>query len=213
MLEYMIRHGAERGADSPTLVLLHGRGSDMHDLFSLAPALPGDWNVISAQAPFSGAAWGYGPGWAWYRYRAEDRVVDETLQESLGALDDFLGAVPGLVEGAPGPLVLGGFSQGGTTSLAYALTRPGSVPGVLNLSGFLADSPGVEATPDTVDGVRVFWGHGTQDPAIPFGLAIRGREKLQEAGADLTVADHHGGHFISREELEAAVGWIRNGSS
>ena len=212
MLEYLIRPGADRGPDSPTLVLLHGRGSDMHDLFSLAPALPAGWNVISAQAPFSGTAWGYGPGWAWYRYRAEDRVVDETLQESLGALDGFLEALPGLVDGAPGPLVLGGFSQGGTTSLAYALTRPGSVQKVLNLSGFLVDSPGVEATPESVDGVGVFWGHGTQDPAIPYGLAVRGREKLLGAGADLTVTDHHGGHFISREELEAAVDWIQGGS-
>jgi predicted esterase len=50
-------------------------------------------------------------------------------------LEEFLADLPVLLGFQPGPLVLGGFSQGGTTSLVYALTRPGSVDGIVNLSG------------------------------------------------------------------------------
>jgi phospholipase/carboxylesterase len=110
-----------------------------------------------------------------------------------------------------GPLVLGGFSQGGTMSLAYALRNPGAVPMVLNLSGFLAQHPTVAATPDTVRGTRFFWGHGTMDPAIPFAMAIQGRAALRAAEADLEARDYEMGHGISPDEAGDVAGWIQRG--
>lgn len=208
MLDAIIHDPRERREGSPTLVLLHGRGSDMGDLQGLKGFLPPDWTLVTPRAPFPGMPWGYGPGWAWYRYIAEDRVVDETLGESLQALDEFLGALPGKLGRSTGPLVLGGFSQGGTTSMAYAMSRPGSIPLVANFSGFVVDSPLVRVTPGTVAETEFFWGHGEADPAIPFALGLRGRETLGRADARLTTFDHPGGHTITREELEAFVGWI-----
>jgi phospholipase/carboxylesterase len=152
--------------------------------------------------------WGYGPGWAWYRYVAEDRVVDETLRASLAELEGFLGSLPEIVDGPPGPLVLGGFSQGGTSATAYALTHPDEVGMVMNLSGFLVDSPLVPVTPAAAAGTGFFWGHGEADPAIPFALGEKGRRSLEQSGAGLTAFDHPGGHTITREELDAAVAWI-----
>jgi phospholipase/carboxylesterase len=119
-------------------VLLHGRGSDMRDLQGLRPLLPTDWVLVTPQAPFPGMPWGYGPGGAWYRYVEEDRVVAETMDESLEKLETFLGDLPRILGFDPGRRILGGFSQGGTMSLAYALSRPEAVDAALNLSGFLA---------------------------------------------------------------------------
>ena len=139
---------------APVAVLLHGRGSDMGDLQALAPALPPDWVLVTPQAPFAGAEWGYGPGWAWYRYVAENRVVEDSLEHSLERLDRFLADLPGIIGFEPGPITLGGFSQGGTMSVAYGLTRPGAVRAALNFSGFLAASvpvPEGEALEDDRD--------------------------------------------------------------
>lgn len=200
--------GAERSL-GPVAVLLHGRGSNRHDLAQLAPGFPDDWTIVTPEAPHPGIPWGYGPGSAWYRYVQEDRVVGETLVESLVALDTLFDRLPEILGGEPSALVLGGFSQGGTTSLAWAFTRPGRVAAALNLSGFLVDDPAVEFTPEGVGRTPVFWGHGTGDPAIPFTLAERGRGRLGELDADLVARDYRMGHGISPDELRDAVAWTQ----
>jgi phospholipase/carboxylesterase len=203
-----IRHVPETARDgSPLYVLLHGRGSNERDLQGLVPHLPADAVVVTPQAPFPAAPWGYGPGWAWYRYLAGNRVVDETIDESLQALDGFLDELDASLPVNVGTRILGGFSQGGTTSLAWALTRPGRVSGVINLSGFLVETPSVTTALPRNGGLPVFWGHGRADPNIPFALGTEGREALVEAGAALEAFDHPGGHMITREELEALRRW------
>jgi phospholipase/carboxylesterase len=83
---------------------------------------------------------------------------------------------------------------------------------VLNFSGFLADHPSVHVTADTVKGTRFFWGHGTQDQSIPFGLALEGRRALAQAGADLMARDYPIGHWIDAVELQDVVRWLRQGT-
>lgn len=190
------------------LVLLHGRGSDEKDLMGLRPHLPPDVVLVCPRAPFPGAPWGYGPGWAWYRFLGGSRPEPESFEESQRAVRGLIDALPDLLPVRPGAVTVGGFSQGGTMGLALALREPGAVAGVLNFSGFLADHPSVRATADSVRGTRIFWGHGTQDPAIPFALAEDGRAALAAAGADLTARDYPIGHWIAPEELRDAVAWL-----
>jgi phospholipase/carboxylesterase len=210
-LEYesQIPEGAEDGA--PLIVLLHGRGSDRHDLVGLRRGLPAGSILVTPQAPHPGAAWGYGPGWAWYRYLGEDRPEPESFEESQRLLHDFLDQLPSRLPIAPGPLVLGGFSQGATMSLAHALRRPGEIPHVINFAGFLANHPSVSVTPETVAGTRIFWGHGSVDPNIPLTMAEVGRRALRLAGADLETRDYPIGHWIEPEELADATRWIESG--
>ena len=47
---------------APLLVLLHGYGSNMHDLFGFAPYLNKDFAVVALQAPIHLG----GPSYAWY---------------------------------------------------------------------------------------------------------------------------------------------------
>ena len=195
-------------AGTTVVVLLHGRGSDKHDLQGLRPHLPEDWVLITPQAPFSAAEWGYGSGGAWYRYKHEDEVWVETLRDSLSRLDSFYAELPGLLGFEPGRLVMGGFSQGGTVSLAYALTRPGSVAAALNFSGFLAAAVELDETGTTPPTTPLFWGHGVGDPAIPIGLAEKGRNRLRRAGANLVARDYRIGHWIAEEEIADAVAML-----
>lgn len=194
-------------AGDPVAVLLHGRGSNMHDLLGLRPAVPDRVAIVAPQAPYPGAPWGYGSGWAWYRYVRGDQVVPETLEGSLGALDEFVPSLARILGAEPGPIVLGGFSQGGTTSLAYGLSRPGRVRAVANFSGFYVSEP---AIPVPAAGVAppVFWGHGQADPAIPFSLAVEGRSRLVQAGVALDARDYAIGHWIGPDELADFAEWL-----
>jgi phospholipase/carboxylesterase len=193
---------------STVAVLLHGRGSHKGDLQALGPVLPPDWTLVTPQAPYAGSEWGYGPGWAWYRYVADDRVVDDTLAGSLERLDDFLDRLPGLLGFTPGRLVMGGFSQGGTTSMAYALRRPGALTAALNFSGFLAESVELPTGREAESASPIFWGHGTADPNIPIRLAVSGRQRLTAAGVPLVAVDYGIGHWMLPEEVHDAVAMV-----
>lgn len=204
-------HVPDGAAEGGTVaVLLHGRGADRRDLLALAESLPDDVVLVTPEAPHPGRPWGYGPGWAWYRYRGENRVDPDTLETSLAALDRFLNDLDGLVPASVHRLVLGGFSQGGTTSLAYALAHPGRVAGVINFSGFLADGVLESAPAGAARGLPVFWGHGTGDPNIPHAMGEAGRAELEEAGAVLTARDYPIGHWIAPEEMAEAVRWMKS---
>ena len=207
MLRYEIsnREAAREGGD--LLVLLHGRGSDRHDLLGLHKRLAADWPLVTPEAPFPAAPWGYGPGSAWYQFLGRNRPEPQTFSQSLDQLHEFLESLAGILGSKPGRITLGGFSQGGTMSIAYALNHRGSVD-VINFSGFLADHPRVQPTPENVLGTRFFWGHGTEDPNIPFDLAIEGRAVLKRAGADLEVHDYSIGHWIDVQELADANAWL-----
>lgn len=208
MLGYDLSRPPALGDSATVAVLLHGRGSHRGDLQALRPHLPETWALLTPQAPHPGHPWGYGPGWAWYRYLAEDRVEEAGLEYSLAALDAFLDRLPGVLHLEPGQVVLGGFSQGGTAAMTYAYTRPGRVVAVLNFSGFLVDSPllppkalGASATP-------TFWGHGRRDPAIPHALAVKGRARLEGGGAPVVAQDYDIGHWIDPGEVADAVAFV-----
>ena len=208
MLEFLLSTPPAAKDGTPVLVLLHGRGSRMGDLQGLRRALPPEAAVLTPQAPHKGLAWGYGPGWAWYRYGGEDLAERGSILESLEALEIFMAQLPEHLGFRPGPVVLGGFSQGGTTGLAYTLTHPGAVAGVVNLSGFLISEEVLGIGPEALGQTPVFWGHGTQDPAVPYPLAESGSRRLRDAGVGLEVRDYPMGHRINHEEVKDLNLWL-----
>jgi phospholipase/carboxylesterase len=196
-------------ADGGTVaVLLHGRGSHRGDLQALRPALPESWGLITPQGPHPGHPWGYGPGWAWYRYVERDEIVGETLQQSMTALDAFLAELPGILGYEPGKIVMGGFSQGGTVSLAYALSRPRALAAAFNFSGFLPASVEVPFSALSPTTPPIYWGHGLRDPAIPIEIATLGRERLRAAGVPVENRDYEIGHWMVPEEIAEAVALV-----
>ena len=198
----------DAGDGATVAVLLHGRGSHRGDLQALRPHLPADWVLLTPQAPHPGHPWGYGPGWAWYRYLEEDRVERAGLEQSLAALDACLTGLPDVVRLDPGRVILGGFSQGGTVSLIHALTRPEVASATLVFSGFLADTPAVTGDLLARSRPRIFWGHGTRDPNIPLRLAERGRSRLLASGAEVAARDYDIGHWIDPAEVADAVAFV-----
>jgi phospholipase/carboxylesterase len=209
MLKYEARVPDNVSDDARLILLLHGRGANRHDLFSLAAHLPADAIVVAPEAPFPAAPWGYGPGSAWYQFLGRNRPEPQGFSTSLQSIEDFLRDLAN--EMKFGSVVMGGFSQGGTVSIAYALTHPNEVAGALNFSGFLADHPAVAPKLENSRSPKlpsIFWGHGKHDPAIPFQLAIEGRAQLTQAGYDVEAHDYDIGHWIDAEELRDAVAWL-----
>jgi phospholipase/carboxylesterase len=200
----------DKGTDTgPVLVLLHGRGSDERDLLPIGRMLHPDATTVSVRAPVPAAPWGYGPGYAWYRFLGGTTPEPDSFIGGQDALSAFIDTLPTLLDRTGFPIVLGGFSQGGTSSLAFMMRNPGRVRGVLVFSGFLADHPSVEVTPARVRDTPIFWGHGTADTAIPFAVAEAGWADLRAAGAPIETHTYRGmSHSINEEELRDAASWL-----
>ncbi len=60
-LTHLVRPSSITTGNAPTLIMLHGYGSDENDLFSFASELPEELLIISARAPYNlnpqGHAW------------------------------------------------------------------------------------------------------------------------------------------------------------
>ncbi|HEY7770085.1 alpha/beta hydrolase, partial [Longimicrobium sp.] len=105
MLKYEAAVPPDVQDGAPLVVLLHGRGSDRFDLLSLAPHLAPGAVVVTPEAPHSGTPWGYGPGWAWYRYMGGTLPEPQSFEVSQQALAEFLAEIPSRLPVRTGPLV------------------------------------------------------------------------------------------------------------
>jgi phospholipase/carboxylesterase len=188
----MSLHVLERSAltePEGTLVLLHGRGADEHDLHPLLDALDPERRLlgITPKGPLA-----LPPGGRhWYRLAGIPTPDPDTFWPSFEALSVLLDTLPQ-------PLVLGGFSQGTVMSWALGLGRGAAKrpAAILAFSGFLPRVEGFELDLSGLDGYPVAIAHGSLDPVIPVEFGREARDALAAAGADVTYDETPVPHTI-----------------
>ena len=195
----MTLDGLERpaaGDAAGTLVLLHGRGADEHDLFPLLDALDPE-RRLRGLTPGGPLALPPG-GRHWYQLAGIPTPDPDTFWPSFQALSDLLA---GLQE----PVVLGGFSQGAVMSYALSLGRGREArpAALLPLSGFMPQVPGLDLDLAGLDGWPVGIAHGSLDPVIPVGFSRAAREALTKAGADVHYHESPLPHTIDPAAIPA----------
>jgi len=195
------------GTPAGALVLLHGRGADEHDLYPLLDVLDPERRLLGATArgPLS-----LPPGGAhWYSVRAIGFPDPDTFHSTYPLLTGWLDAL--LDEHAIGhdQVVLGGFSQGTVMSYAIGLGegRP-SPAGIIGLSGFIPTVEGFAFDLSARSGLPVAIGHGSRDPVIGVEWGRDARDRLLEAGADVTYEERPGGHQIDPRFLRELPVWV-----
>ena len=101
----------------------------------------------------------------------------------------------------PERTVLGGFSQGAVMSYAVGLAKGRPRPAaIVALSGFIPTAEGWELD-DGLDGFPVALGHGTFDPIIEVGFGREAKQRLEDAGADVTWRESPIQHTIDPRYL------------
>jgi phospholipase/carboxylesterase len=180
------------GVAEGALVLLHGRGTDEHDLLPLADALDPERRLV-AITPRGPLTFPGQPGAHWYVVPRVGFPDEETFSATYARLGAWLDALPDAV-GVPWErTVLGGFSQGAAMSFALGLGPGRPAPaGILALSGFIPDVPGFEPVLSGREGFPIALGHGAADSMIPVTFAHAARERLLAAGVDLLYRETPG---------------------
>jgi phospholipase/carboxylesterase len=197
------RRPAKRGAATPLLVLLHGRGADENDLIELAPELPREFAYASVRGPIELPEGGY----RWFEDRGLGRPVPASLQSTVDMLRAWLDSSATAEYDRKRTFVLG-FSQGMMTAAALLLDDPARLAGAILLSGSIAVDTGA-ATPDRLAGVPVFTAHGSFDSVIPPDRIAQSLQYLRErSGAELSEHTYPIDHSISRREIADIAAWL-----
>lgn len=188
---------------APLLVLLHGYGSNMHDLFGFAPYLDKDLAIIALQAPIHLG----GPSYAWYNIyfdQPQGKWNDEAqAQEAVGLILNVLDKITAQIDVDPAQINLLGFSQGAILSYAVAMTH-GHLNKVLCLSGYLnEDILPKTTTLNSCPKTHFFVSHGDQDQVIPVAWARSSKMRLHSLGCQLEYHEFPVGHGVSPENFAA----------
>ena len=195
----------ERSSRLPTILALHGRGSNEHDLMELAPHLPGNLLWISPRAPLV-----LGPdSYEWFRVKVVGRPEPEHVRSALETIGHFVDEILSTYPIDPQYLFMLGFSQGSLLSICYALTNPSRIAGVIGQSGYIPSGVDLNIKEVEIKGKPFILTHGEQDTLIPVEWARASRDRLQGLGADLTYREFQMGHNVSMESLSVISTWLR----
>jgi thioredoxin 1 len=186
------------------LVLMHGIGSNEHDLASLAPVIDpeGFFVVVCPRGPYA-----YGPGFAWFRMESPD-LAGPTMSSSLEAIDEVIDSSCDQYELKREEMIVGGFSMGGAMSLAFTFRtaeRPRPA-GVLVMSGFLPGDP--DARDWSGELPPVLMQHGTRDPMVPLERAKWTADVLKEHDVPLVFRTYPMEHTVTMDSARDAKDWL-----
>ena len=190
MLDY-INHIENK--DVPALVLLHGYGSNMQDLFSLKPYLP-PVNIICLQAPkvlgHEAFAW-YDINWNNGSKITDSEEVERVANEVQNTVSSWIDS-----NNLKGKLIIGGFSQGAILSLAI-LKSAYNAHGYVLMSGYMLPEWRHKIWEFEIPVLQT---HGTMDEVIPFDWAKRGSELMK--GDHFTFKSYPMAHHLNSECIQ-----------
>ncbi len=180
MLDYK-----ELGSNKPKelVILLHGYGSNMNDLISLAPELSTylpDAKFISVNAPlpFEGDPSGDGRQWFSLREYDEDVMYSGAAEASI-QLDGFVSAMLEKNQLKHKKIAFVGFSQGAMLSMHYAYRMKQQIAGVICYSGILLKPESLQE--EIVNRPPVLLIHGLEDYVLPEEYAHKSFAALRNA--------------------------------
>jgi len=201
----LLPEGAE-ARKHPTMIMLHGRGTDEEDLIGLAQQYDPRLLVLSVRAPFP---FQEGGGFTWYDAGSIGTPDPVKFPVSYGKLlrfvEDALRGYP--VD--PARVILLGFSMGSVMAFALSLTRPELVRAVVAHSGYVPEGTNLSFRWQDLGSVDFFIAHGTQDPVVPIALARRGKKLFDSSNARVTYREYEIGHQISEESLRDSAVFVR----
>jgi phospholipase/carboxylesterase len=210
------------GGDGPACVLLHGFGAPGDDLVPLAHEIdaPPGTRFVFPEAPLRLPP-AYGVGRAWWMIdleRLQRAIVEgrprELTREVPAGLAEAHALVAGMLDAlGPGPLVLGGFSQGAMLACDLALRSGRPLDGLVLLSGTMLAEDEWRAAMAARAGLPVLQSHGRDDPLLPFAIAETLRDALRAGGLEVTWIPFAGGHGIAPAVLDELGSFLRRAYS
>lgn len=208
-LTHLVRPSSVTTGNAPTLIMLHGYGSNEDDLFSFANELPKELLIISARAPYTLQPNGH----AWYAINfdaVQGKFSDnEQAKESRAAISNFIDEVIANYSVDKDNITLLGFSQGTILSYAVALSEPSKIKNIIALSGYInTEIISSDFEKNDFSGLSIYASHGSQDQVIPVSWARKSPELLKELGIEHTYSEFPVGHGVHPQNFTELKKWL-----
>ncbi len=187
----------------PTVVMLHGRSGGEDAMWIFARTLPADWLVISPRGIKPDPAGGY----AWHPRQRDEWPPLDMFDEAVGAVSNFIRALPAAYDADPDLVYLMGFSQGAATAYATAMGHLGLVKGIAGLVGFVPVQCDAAVETAVLRGLPIFMAVGIEDPFIPHSRAQNCAQTLRDTGADLAYHEYATGHRLNTQGVRDLQAW------
>ena len=199
------------------MIWLHGLGDDGHGWSEVVPALalPAALPVrfLFPHAPAMPVTINNGFVMrAWYDIRDADlhaRADLSGVRRSQALLETMIAheRARGI---AAARIVLAGFSQGGAIALYAGLRHRERLAGIVGLSTYLIDAPGLTAEAAAANrDVPILMAHGTFDPVVRLAWAEQSRDALAAAGWGVEWHAYPMEHAAVPEEIAAVSALLR----
>lgn len=217
-LRYIEITGTAIRPDSPLVIGLHGRGSNPDDLAGLAPALDPAWRYFFPQAPQRLDLGGWARSFSWYEPIMSDqerqqapRVGVPVSASLLAAREQFHAFLTALHEQTgvpPEHSALLGFSQGAAMVLDTGLRARPPYAALVAMSGFLPEAADLASFLPAVPAGSLLLIHGTADPVIPLGIALRAKQVLARGGLLPDYREFPMQHEVNDASLQAVAAFL-----
>lgn len=181
---------------APQLFLFHGTGGDERQLIPLGRDLLPDAAIVSPRGDVSemGAA-------RFFRRTGEGVYDMDDLARATAKMAAFVAAHA--VDAAP---VVGlGYSNGANILASVMFAKPHLFDAAVLMHPLIPFAPRMAGA---LSGRRILITAGRRDPICPPNLTVRLETHLRDAGADVTVHWHDGGHELRADEVEAARAFL-----
>ena len=199
------------GAGPPSLVLLHGYGSNGAEWLQFEQKLqvPREGRLVFPQGPLRGP--NGARGWWWLNIEGHvpegERYPDFSRATPAG-IKVASRLVRNLLQHVPGPVVLGGFSQGAMLSAEIAFQTDQDLAALVLLSGTTVNEAAwVERFPGRRR-LPIFIAHGRNDGVLAFAAMERFQARIRGAGLDVTWFPFDGGHALPDEVIQAVNAFL-----
>jgi phospholipase/carboxylesterase len=187
--------------DRPVLLMLHGTGSNEHDIASLAGTLDPDAGILAPR----GRVQEHGM-LRWFRRHAEGVFDVDDVTDRSRELAGFIRAARDHYGLGDRHIIAVGFSNGANIALATAILHPEALDRVIAFSGMYP--LGERTSPTTLAGSHILALNGDADPMAPPASVKRLISQLTTKGATVERVLRPGGHGIQPSDLEAAKAWL-----
>jgi phospholipase/carboxylesterase/glyoxalase family protein len=189
-----------RNPAGPVLLLLHGTGGDESDLIPLGERLLPGAALVSPRGRV------LENGMPRFFRRLAEGVFDiPDLMRQTDELASFISTFRRQNDLMRNPMVAVGFSNGANIAASLLLLHPSSVSEAVLFRPMVPFQPEVRAD---LTGTGVFIGAGEFDPVVPVQNTLELARIFEDAGADVSLNWHRGGHQLGSDEVEPASKWL-----
>ncbi len=209
LLEHNYKPASGNSIKPPVIIMLHGYGSDEHDLFSFAGELSDKFAIISLKAPIRMEPYGN----AWYNIYFDNgagKFSDDA--QAIASRDLILKCIDEIIvkyEIDKNNITLLGFSQGTILAFAVALSFPEKIQRVVGLSGYVNQGILKENyTKNDFSNLKIYSTHGSSDQVIPVAWARKTKPFMDELNIPCHYSEFPVGHGVSPQNFYELKEWL-----